>query len=83
MSNDTDNIDCGIKENSVVQVNENGYPGWVGCIVQVGTSFPDGITGWIKTPHGGKVLAVLKWYEIDYIGDAVMGIDGKQLKEKK
>lgn len=61
-----------IKENSVVQINENGNAGWVGCLVQVSEIKSFGIQGWVKIPMEGDAFIRLNWNQIDFIGQAVM-----------
>jgi len=36
-----------IKLNSIVQINENGKEGWIGCLVQVSEIRNWGIQGWV------------------------------------
>lgn len=61
-----------IKVNSVVQINESGKEGWIGCFVQVSELKHWGIQGWIQIPMQGSAYTRLKWDEIDYIGEAIM-----------
>jgi hypothetical protein len=61
-----------IKENSVVQINEKGQEGWVGCLVQVSEKKTWGIQGYVKIPMQGEAYIRLNWEQIDFIGDAVM-----------
>lgn len=63
-----------IIEDSVVQINENGQEGWVGCLVQVSDVRNWGVQGWVQVPEEGLAYIRLKWEEIDYIGQAVMGL---------
>ena len=61
-----------IIKNSIVQVNQNGKEGWVGCIVQVDEVKPWGIQGWVEIPMQDQAFIRLKFEEIDYIGEAKM-----------
>lgn len=61
-----------IKENSVVQINENGQDGWIGCLAQVNEVKSWGVQAWVKIPMKGDAYIRLKWDEIDYIGDAIL-----------
>lgn len=61
-----------VKVNSVVQVNEKGLEGWIGCLVQVSEVKSWGIRGWIQLPKQGPAYIRLKWEEIDYIGQAIL-----------
>lgn len=61
-----------VTENSVVQINEKGQDGWVGCLVQVDEVKNWGIQGWVKIPRSGDAYIRLEWDVIDYIGQAVM-----------
>jgi hypothetical protein len=65
-------MDSRIQINSVVQINENGQDGWIGCLVQVSELKSWGIQGWVKLPKSGDAYIRLNWNEIDYIGEAVM-----------
>lgn len=64
-----------IKENSVVQINETGQEGWVGCLVQVTEVKSWGIQGYVQSPMQGQAYIRLKWEQIDYIGQAVMKLN--------
>lgn len=70
-----------IKENSVVQINENGPEGWIGCFVQVSEVKSWGIQGWVQIPEGGAAYIRLKEDTYDYIGTAIM-IPGEEPKEE-
>lgn len=61
-----------IQENSVVQVNENGGEGWIGCLVQVSEVKAWGIQGWVKIPMQGEAYIRLKWNQVEFIGNAVL-----------
>lgn len=61
-----------IKVNSVVQINEKGGEGWIGCLVQVSEMKSWGIQGWVKIPKSGDAYIRLSWDQIDYIGEAVL-----------
>jgi hypothetical protein len=61
-----------IKKNSIVQVNEHGQEGWVGCLVQVDEVKPWGIQGWVQIPMQGQAFIRLQNDHIDYIGEAKM-----------
>ena len=61
-----------MKKNSVVQINENGPEGWIGCFVQVSEIKTWGIQGWVEIPKGGSAYIRLKSKEFDYIGEALL-----------
>ena len=61
-----------VKVNSVVQINENGGEGWIGCLVQVSEVKSWGVQGWVQIPKGGSAYIRLKWEQIEYIGQAVL-----------
>lgn len=61
-----------INENSVVQINEKGQEGWIGCLVQVSEVKNWGIQGWVKIPMQGDAYIRLNWEQIEFIGDAIM-----------
>jgi hypothetical protein len=61
-----------VKENSVVQINENGQEGWIGCFLQVSEVKTWGIMGWVQIPMGGSAYLRPTWNQIDYIGNAVL-----------
>jgi len=65
-------MDSRIKVNTVVQINENGQEGWVGCLVQVDEIKSWGIVGYVKIPAQGNAYIRLKENEIDFIGLAIM-----------
>lgn len=65
-------MDKRVIENSIVQVNENGHDGWVGCLIQVSEVKNWGIQGWVQIPKGGQAYIRLEWNQINYIGHAVM-----------
>jgi len=71
-----------IKENSVVQINESGQEGWIGCLVQVSEVKSWGIQGWVKIPMQGEAYIRVKNGEFDYIGEAVM-IHGNQVLDEE
>jgi hypothetical protein len=64
--------DLRIIEYSVVQVNENGPEGWIGCLMQVDEVKSFGVQAGVKMPKGGTAYLRLNWEQIDYIGQAVM-----------
>ena len=61
-----------VKENSIVQINENGGDGWVGCLVQVSELKTWGVQGWVQIPKGGQAHIRLRWDEIDHIGESAL-----------
>jgi sporulation protein YlmC with PRC-barrel domain len=61
-----------VKVNSVVQINETGPEGWVGCLVQVSEVKSWGIQGWVQLPMQGSAYIRLNWENIDYIGQAIL-----------
>lgn len=61
-----------IVENSVVQVNERGQEGWIGCLVQVSEVKSWGIQGWVQVPMQGAAFIRIKNEEFDIVGHAVM-----------
>lgn len=65
-------MDDRIIENAIVQVNEKGQEGWIGCLVQVSEIKEWGVQGWVQIPASGQAYIRLKWDEVDYIGQAVM-----------
>ncbi len=58
---------------SVVQANEKFKEGWRGCLIQVDEIKSWGIQGWVQLPMQGSAYIRLKWDEMDYIGQAVLG----------
>jgi hypothetical protein len=65
-------MDNRIKENSIVQVNEKGQGGWIGCLIQVSEVKSWGIQGYIHIPTQGDACIRLEWDKVEYIGDAVL-----------
>ena len=65
-------IDTRIKENSVVQLNENAQDGWRGCLAQVDEVRSWGVQCWIQIPMQGSAYLRPTWDQIDYIGEAVL-----------
>lgn len=61
-----------IVKNAVVQVNENGPEGWIGCFVQVSEVKSWGVQGWVQVPKSGSAYIRLPFEQIDLIGHAVM-----------
>jgi hypothetical protein len=61
-----------VKENSVVQLNENAAEGWVGCFLQVSEVKSWGVQGWVQIPKGGSAYLRPTWEQMDYIGEAVL-----------
>lgn len=61
-----------VKVNSVVQINENGQQGWIGCLVQVTELKSFGIQGYVEVPMQGKAFIRLSWDDFDFIGEALM-----------
>lgn len=61
-----------ITVNSVVQANEKAKE-WTGCLLQVSEVKEFGILGWIQIPFQGSAYIRLKWEQIEYIGQAVLG----------
>jgi len=61
-----------VKVNSIVQVNETGPEGWIGCLLQVSEVKSFGIQGWVQMPKQGAAYIRIKWEQIEYIGDAIM-----------
>lgn len=61
-----------IKVNSVVQINENGGDGWIGCLVQVSEVKSWGVQGYVQIPKGGSAYIRLNWNQIEYIGQAIL-----------
>lgn len=61
-----------IEKNSVVQINEKGAEGWIGCLVQVSEVKTWGIQGYINIPMQGDAYIRLEWDKIDYIGQATL-----------
>jgi hypothetical protein len=57
---------------SVVQINENGQDGWIGCLVQVSETKAWGIQGYVQLPMQGAAYIRLKWNQIEYVGQATM-----------
>jgi hypothetical protein len=67
-----------IKKNSVVQINEKGQDGWIGCLVQVSDVKSWGIQGWVAIPMGGAAYIRVKNEQFDYIGEAVLAPEEKE-----
>jgi sporulation protein YlmC with PRC-barrel domain len=61
-----------IKENSVVQINETGPEGWIGCFVQVSEVKTWGVQGWVQIPQRGAAYIRLPFDTIDHIGEAIL-----------
>ena len=61
-----------VKENSVVQINEKGQEGWIGCLVHVSEVKSWGVQGFIHIPMKGDAYIRLEWDKIDYIGEAIL-----------
>ncbi len=62
-----------VQENSVVQINEKGQAGWVGCFVQVSEVKSWGIQGWVQIPmQEGQAYIRVPWDQMDYIGEAAL-----------
>jgi hypothetical protein len=61
-----------VSVNSVIQINEKGPEGWVGCFVQVSEVKSFGVQGWVQIPKGGQAYIRLNWDVMEYIGEAVM-----------
>jgi hypothetical protein len=61
-----------IKVNSVVQVNEKGHEGWIGCLLQVTEIKSNGIMGYVQLPMQGSAFIIMRFEQVDYIGEAVM-----------
>lgn len=61
-----------LRINSVVQINEHGMDGWIGCLVQVTEVKSWGIQGYVQIPKGGQAFIRLNFSSICYIGEAVM-----------
>lgn len=59
--------------NSVVQINEKGTPGWVGCFVTVTEVKSWGIQGFVSIPmQEGQEFIRLNFNQIDHIGEAAL-----------
>jgi hypothetical protein len=66
-----------MNKHDIVQVNENCPDAeWVGCLVYVTEVKSWGIQGFIKVPVSGNIYIRFKNEQIDYIGEAVMRVDG-------
>lgn len=64
-----------INTGSVVQINESGQQGWVGCYVTVTELKTWGIQGFVQIPmQEGQAYIRLKTGEYDYIGEAALTI---------
>lgn len=64
-----------IKVNSVVQINEKGQKGWIGCFVQVSEVKNWGIQGWVQIPmQEGQAYIRVPFGQMDYIGQAVLSL---------
>jgi hypothetical protein len=61
-----------VKEDTVVQINEKGKDGWIGCLVQVSEVKGWGVQGWVQLPMKGSAYIRLQWDEIEYIGEAIL-----------
>lgn len=64
--------DVQIIKNDVVQINENGLEGWIGCLVQVQLVKAWGVQGWVKIPMQGDAYIRVRWDQLDFIGHALM-----------
>jgi hypothetical protein len=64
-----------LEENSVVQINENGQEGWIGCFVLVTEVKHWGIQGFVQIPKSeGQAYVRLTYDQIEYIGQAALTI---------
>lgn len=60
---------------SVVQINEAGPKGWIGCFVTVTELKSWGIQGFVQIPmEDGQAYIRLKNNTFDHIGEAVLTI---------
>lgn len=62
----------GIKENSVIQVNEHGPEEWIGCLLIVDEVKSWGVLARLKIPVKGTAYMRLQNEHIEVIGQAVM-----------
>ncbi len=61
-----------MKENSVVQVNEKGQDGWIGCLIIVSEVKNWGVKGYVQIPDERIIPIRLRWEEIEYVGESVL-----------
>ena len=61
-----------LKEDSIIQVNENGPEEWVGCLLQVNEVKKWGVTASIKVPVKGTIYMRLQNEHFEVIGQAIM-----------
>lgn len=60
---------------SVIQINENGFLGWIGCICQVDEIKSWGVQAWVQIPMSGSAYIRLNWDQFEYIGDAILTLN--------
>lgn len=60
---------------SVIQINENGFWGWIGCICQVDEIKSWGVQAWVQIPMSGSAYIRLNWDQFEYIGDAILTLN--------
>ena len=57
---------------SIVQINENGCLGWIGCICQVDEIKTWGVQAWVQIPMSGSAYVRLNWDQFEYVGDSML-----------
>ena len=70
-----------VKRNSIIQINEHGPEGWIGCIAQVDEIKSWGVQAWVKIPLQGDAYIRIKTEQFDYIGEAVMAHNEEEEQE--
>jgi len=61
-----------VKKNSVIQINDNGPEGWIGCLLQVDEVKSWGVLAWVEIPKEGSAYLRLETGRFDYIGEATL-----------
>jgi hypothetical protein len=61
-----------IEVNDIVQINENGKEGWVGCLVQVDEVKNFGIQGFVRMPLQGDAYIRLNFDQFEKVGKAIL-----------
>lgn len=64
-----------VKKDSVIQINENGPEGWIGCLLQVDEVKSWGVQAWTEIPKQGSAYLRLETGKFDYIGEATLKKD--------
>lgn len=61
-----------VKEDSILQVNEQGPKGWIGCLLQVDSVESWGVIAYLKIPSQYAAFIRLEWEEFELCGKAAI-----------